>query len=68
MPWRTICPMDERMQFIGEWLTREESMTRLCQRYAISRKTGYRLVARYAAHGPEGLAEQSRPRTTRPWR
>jgi putative transposase len=60
MPWRTICPMDERMQFIGEWLKHEEAMVLLCQRYAISRKTGYKLLARYAARGPEGLREQSR--------
>lgn len=50
------------MQFIGEALKREESMAVLCQRYAISRKTGYRLLARYAVHGADALAAQSRAR------
>src|SRR6266498_1098692 len=60
MPWRTTCPMDERMKFIGEWLRHEESMAVLCRRYEISRKTGYKLVARYERGGVDGLGERSR--------
>ena len=35
-------------------------MTVLCRRYGISRKTGYKLLARYAAEGPAGLLDRSR--------
>ncbi len=59
MPWRTTCPMDERTQFIAARLAREESMSVLCQRFGISRKTGYKLWARYEAAGPAGLLERS---------
>jgi len=60
MPWRTTCPMDERVGFIAECLKREESMTTLCRRYGISRKTGYKLLARYTVEGGHGLADRSR--------
>lgn len=59
MPWRTTCPMDERTQFIAAWLAHEESMSELCQRFGISRKTGYKVLGRYAADGPASLRERS---------
>jgi len=59
MPWRTTCPMNERTQFIAACLLREESMSVLCRRFGISRKTGYKLLGRYAAEGPAGLGERS---------
>jgi hypothetical protein len=34
-------------------------MTELCARYAVSRKTGYKWLARYAAEGPAGLHDRS---------
>lgn len=60
MPWKATCAMDERMRFIGEYLKREWSMAVLCRRYEISRKTGYKLLARYAERGPGGLEDCSR--------
>lgn len=59
MPWRTTCPMDERTQFIAARLAGEESMSVLCRRFGISRKTGYQLWARYEAEGPAGLLPRS---------
>src|SRR5262245_57103355 len=59
MPWRTTCPMDERTRFIAARLAGEDSMSELCRRFGISRKTGYKLWARYAADGPAGLQERS---------
>lgn len=35
-------------------------MTELCERYGISRKTGYKWLSRYEADGLEGLREHSR--------
>lgn len=61
MPWNEITPMDEKLLFISDWL-REQHLpfAHLCQRYHISRKTGYKWVKRYQALNFEGLQEQSR--------
>jgi putative transposase len=69
MPWREQSPVDLRMQFIVELRTGLFTMTELCAQYGISRKTGYKWVARYEAEGPTGLHDGSRrphghPRTT----
>ena len=59
MPFRESCAMDERMRFITDHLSAEHSMTELCERYEISRKTGYKWVERYRHDGAAGLAERS---------
>ena len=51
--------MDERMQFIARVLAGEDEMTALCREYGISRKTGYKWLARYRCEGAAGLAERS---------
>lgn len=58
MPWKASGPMNERMRFIAEALTQEWSITVLCKRYGISRKTGYKLLACYETEGPAGLADR----------
>ena len=60
MPWEESCAMDQRVRFIGDHLTREWSMTELCERYEISRKTGYKWLDRYGEFGACGLMERSR--------
>jgi len=30
MPWREVCPMDEKLKFIAAMLAAEEDMTALC--------------------------------------
>jgi putative transposase len=60
MPWRETHPMDQRTQFVREALRRHDDMTALCARYGISRKTGYKWLARYDAGGQPGLADRSR--------
>ena len=59
MPWKTACAVDQRTQFIAAWLLGEETMSELCRRFGISRKTGYKVLGRYAAEGPSGLRERS---------
>jgi transposase InsO family protein len=56
--------MDERLQFISDYQRQLFTMTELCDRYGISRKTGYALVGRYDADGITGLM----PRSSRPGR
>ncbi len=67
MPWREICPMDEKTRFIAAVLAAEESMTELCAEFGISRKTGYKWLQRYRARGPAGLYELSRAPQRVPW-
>src|SRR3954454_12606407 len=52
--------MDERVQFIADFLTSAFTMRDLCTRYNVSRPTGYKWVARYHADGPSGLRDRSR--------
>jgi putative transposase len=60
MPWEQALPMDQKTQFVAEYLRATISFTQLCDRYGISRKTGYQWIDRYQAEGPPGLAERSR--------
>ncbi|HJU16765.1 MAG TPA: IS481 family transposase [Stellaceae bacterium] len=60
MPWKETWTMDERLMFIGECLRGELPMTALCERYGISRKTGYKWLARYQDDPESGLLERSR--------
>ena len=55
--------MDERLRFVAR-LMEGEKMAVLCREFDISRKTGYKLAARYKDRGLEGLTDRSR----RPYR
>lgn len=60
MPWKEVKPMDEKVLFIADSLREIDSFSRLCLRYGISRKTGYKWLARYREQGADGLPERSR--------
>src|SRR5216684_1592624 len=60
MPWRNTAPMDQRTQFIADHLRETQTITELCDRYGVSRKTGYKWIDRYLRLGPAGLEERSR--------
>src|SRR5437867_7247684 len=60
MPWRNASPMDQRTQFIADYLRDSLAITELCEHYGISRKTGYKWIERYLRQGPAGLEERSR--------
>jgi transposase-like protein len=64
MPWTDHSLMDERMIFIAGWLVGEETVSALCVRHGISRKTGHKWLARYRAAGGGGLRELSSARHT----
>ena len=51
--------MDERLRFVAKLLD-GESMTGLCREFGISRKTGYKIFARYKDQGAEALCDRSR--------
>lgn len=60
MPWKDELPMDQKTQFISEYLRDSLPFSELCLRYHISRKTGYKWINRYEVDGPAGLVDRSR--------
>ena len=60
MPWKVELLMDQKTQFISEYIRDSLSFADLCQPYHISRKTGYKWIARYRCEGPAGLVDRSR--------
>lgn len=52
--------MSLRQEFVRLSENQAVSFTELCQRYGISRKTGYKWLGRYRKQGSEGLADHSR--------
>jgi transposase len=60
MPWRETSPMDQRRLFINDHRHSVFPFTELCARYGISRKTGYKWIARFEGGGYPALAEISR--------
>jgi len=52
--------MDQRTQFIADYLREVLSVTELCDLYGIARKTAYKWIDRYLWQGPAGLEERSR--------
>ncbi len=60
MPWKLLTPMSQRKEFVSLVQTDGANMARLCRRFEISRKIGYKWLARYRATGEAGLADRSR--------
>jgi len=60
MPWKETCAMEERAAFVRAWWSGEFTMSALCQRFHISRPTGYKWVARGQAEGCQGLVDRPR--------
>ena len=51
--------MNQRLQFVSDHQRGLFTMAELCAQNQISRKTGYKWLARYAEEGPPGLVERS---------
>ncbi|HUS17211.1 MAG TPA: integrase core domain-containing protein [Chloroflexia bacterium] len=66
MPWKEICAMDQRVQFVADCLAGELTMAAVCRAYGISRPTGYKWLDRYRAQGAAGLEERSRAPLSHP--
>jgi len=59
---------DQRKRFVAYYESGQWSMTELCQRFRVSRPTGYKWVERYGDEGEEGLDERPRAPTSCPHR
>src|SRR3954469_9011755 len=60
MPWNEQTPMDQKSQFLSEYLRHTLSFAELCRRYGVSRKTGYKWIGRFESDGTPGLLDRSR--------
>lgn len=59
MPWSETNAMEQRIQFIRDWLTRTHGVSDLCATYGISRKSGYKWIDRYQREGPDWVLDRS---------
>ena len=60
MPWEEVTVMDLRKKFIETLETWDSTFSALCNKFRISRKTGYKYLHRFNEKGFEGLKELSR--------
>ena len=60
MPWLEATPMEQRERFIRDQQNGLYTMTELCDRHNISRKTGYKWLDRFDAGGRAALGDRSR--------
>lgn len=68
MPWPEVSVMSQRREFVTLVERQALPFAELCRRFGISRKTGYKVWARYRAEGEAGLADASRRPHTSPTR
>jgi transposase InsO family protein len=65
MGWKEVTFMSQRIEFITLSLGKDTNFSKLCRRFGISRKTGYKFKRRYLKEGLEGLRDRSRrPRSS----
>ena len=73
MSWKTLAQVARRLQFVKLALKAQQSMSRLCRYFGISRKCGYKWKGRFEQEGRPGLLDRScRPgrspqRTSEQW-
>jgi transposase InsO family protein len=68
MPWKECSPVSERLELVELAQRGVGDFALLCRRFGVSRKTGYKWLARFAREGPSGLEDRSRRPRTSPWR
>ena len=58
MPWKESDRMDQRAKFVRDLKSGSLSMVEACQRYGISRPTGYKWLERFEACGEAALEDR----------
>jgi transposase InsO family protein len=59
MPWKEASVISLRKEFV-EFVRNDGNIRCLCQRFGISRQTGYKWIGRHEAEGDAALADRSR--------
>jgi len=60
MAWKETTTMEQKIDFINEWRSRNYSIAELCRQFDISRPTAYKYIKRYEKEGLDGLKERTR--------
>jgi transposase InsO family protein len=60
MPWKEVTCMSQKLEFVYYAMTEDSNITELCQRFEISRKTGYKWINRYRTGGASALIDRYR--------
>jgi transposase InsO family protein len=63
LPWKDLSPVQQRKAFIDEYLKQQDSVSELCRRFAVSRKTAYKWIQRFLA-GCELVDRSRRPHSS----
>ncbi len=66
MGWMETCAVDERMRFVVAAQKQEESFAAVCRRFGVSRRVGYKWLARFEEEGAAGLFDRPRVPLHRP--
>ncbi len=68
MPWNHSDPVTERLRFVAKAKEGLFAMKELCERFGVSRQTGYETLRRYAEKSADGLKDGSHAPHTCPHR
>jgi transposase InsO family protein len=60
MPWMETNTLEERFRFICDFESGQWTMAELCERYGVSRPTGYKWLGRHRGAGDACLEDRSR--------
>ena len=66
MPWSETNRMEQRARFVLDALQKRFTMSELCYRYGVSRKTGYKWIQRYHREGTSGCGDRRRAPRSHP--
>lgn len=64
--WKETDRLRERKEFVELYLKQRYEMRKLCELFGVSRKTGYKTIARFREGGWEALEERSHAAKTHP--
>jgi putative transposase len=60
MGWTETCAVEERMRFVLAVQEHEESFAAVCRQFGVSRRVGYKWLARFEEEGAAGLFDRPR--------
>lgn len=60
MPWKERSVSEQRFGFVADDNSEQDNLAELCESYGVTRKTGYKWLARYRQAGLEGLRDRRR--------
>jgi transposase InsO family protein len=67
MPWNEVTIVSQRKEFVMLAQAENTNISRLCRRFKVSRKTGYKWLRRFEQKGAEALHDHSRRPRSSPW-